>query len=42
MKDEVRTVRALDAFGNLLVGGVDEFANLAADGLLPIRQGIDV
>ena len=39
---EVRTVGAFDRFGNLVVGRVDEIANLAADGLLPIGQGIDV
>ncbi len=38
----VRTVGAFDRFGNLVVGRVDEIANLAADGLLPIGQGIDV
>ena len=38
---EVRTVGAFDRFGNLVVGRVDEIANLAADGLLPIGQGID-
>ena len=39
---EVRTVGAFDRFGNLVVGCVDEIANLAADGLLPIGRGIDV
>jgi len=34
--------RAFDRFGNLVVGCVDEIANLAADGLLPIGRGVDV
>ena len=35
LKHEVRTIGALDGFGNVWVGGVDQLANLAADGLLP-------
>ena len=42
LQNEVRTVGAFDRFGNLVVGRVDEIANLAADGLLPIGQGIDL
>ncbi len=42
LEDEVRTVRALDGFGHLGVGGVDQFAGLAADGLLPTGQRSDV
>jgi hypothetical protein len=33
-----RTVAAFDRFGSRVVGRVDEIANLAADGLLPIGQ----
>ena len=35
LKHEVRTVGTLDGFGNVSVGGVDQLADLAADGLLP-------
>ena len=42
LKHEVRTVGVLDRFGDLGVGGVDQIADLAADRLLPIGQGIDV
>src|SRR5262249_46733543 len=41
-KYEVRTVGALDGFGHIWVGGVDQLAHLAADGLLPIGQAIDI
>src|SRR5262249_27384626 len=42
LQHEVRMVGALDGFCNLWVGGADQLANLAADGLLPNGQGIDV
>src|SRR5215207_4024154 len=42
LQHEVRTVGALDGLANLGVGGVNQIADLAADGLLPIGQGIDV
>ncbi len=41
LKDEVRTVRALDRFGDLRVG-VNQSADLTADGLLPGGQASDV
>jgi hypothetical protein len=34
-------VGALDGLGNLRVGGVDQLAHLAAEGVLPAGQGID-
>jgi hypothetical protein len=34
-------VGALDGFGNLRVGGVDQLAHLAAESVLPAGQGID-
>jgi hypothetical protein len=37
LKHEVRTVGALDGFGHVWGGGVDQRAHLAADGLLPHR-----
>lgn len=42
LQHEVRTVGELDGFGDLSVGSVDQIADFAADGLLPIGQGIDV
>jgi hypothetical protein len=42
VQDKIRLGSALDGFGHLWVSGVDEVADLAADGLLPIRQGTDV
>jgi hypothetical protein len=42
LQDEVRTVGTLDGFDNFWVGGVDQPADLAADGLLPNGQGSDV
>src|ERR1700730_3798633 len=42
LQHEVRPVGALDGFGYLRVRGVDQVADLAADGLLPIGQGVDV
>lgn len=41
-KHEVRAIGALDRFGNIWLGGMDQVTNLAADGLLPIGEGIDV
>jgi hypothetical protein len=41
-QDEVGTLRALDRFLDLAVCGVDEIANLAADGLLPVGESGDV
>jgi len=38
----VVAVGAFDRFGNLVVGRVDEIANLATDALPPIGQGIDI
>jgi hypothetical protein len=35
LQHEVRPVSALDGFRNVSVGGVDQFANLEADSLLP-------
>ena len=42
LQDEVRLPGSLDGLGDLGIGGVDQVADLAADGLLPVRQGIDV
>jgi hypothetical protein len=42
LENEVRAVGALDGLGDLWVGGVEQIADLAADGLLPVGQGIDV
>ena len=42
LQHEVRPVRALDGFIHVPVGGVDQLAHLAADGLLPSGQGVDV
>jgi hypothetical protein len=42
LRYEVRAVGALDGFGHLHVGGVDQIADLAAGGLLPIGQATDV
>jgi hypothetical protein len=42
LENEVRAVAALDGLGDLWVGGVEQIADLAADGLLPVGQGIDV
>jgi len=42
LQHEVRAVGALDCLGDLGVGGVDQIPDLAADGLLPVGQGIDV
>lgn len=42
VQHEVRLVGALDGLGDLRVGGVDQVAHVAADGLLPARQGVDV
>src|ERR1022692_921803 len=42
LQDEVRLAGAFDGLGYFHVGGVDEVADLAADGLLPSGQGIDV
>jgi hypothetical protein len=42
LQHEVRLLGPLDGFGDLRVGGVDQVADLAADGLLPIGQGNDV
>jgi hypothetical protein len=39
---EVRLAGALDRLGHLRVGGVDQVADLLADGLLPVGQGADV
>ncbi len=39
---EVRLDRALDGLDDLGVGGMDQIADLAADILLPLRQGVDV
>jgi hypothetical protein len=37
LQHKVRTVGALDGFAHVLVGGMDQLADLAADGLLPVR-----
>ena len=42
LEDEVRAVGELDGLGDLRIGGVHQITDLAADGLLPVRQGIDV
>jgi hypothetical protein len=42
LEHEVRAVAELDRLGDLGVGGVDQLADLAADGLLPVGQGVDV
>ena len=42
LQHEVRTVGVLDRFSDLWVGGVDQIADLAADRLLPIGEGLDV
>ena len=42
LQHEVRAVGALDGLGHLSVGAMDQIADLPADGLLPIGQGIDV
>jgi len=39
---EVRLPGAPDGLGHLRVGGMHQVADLAADGLLPAGQGIDV
>jgi hypothetical protein len=42
LEHEIRLPAPLDGLGHLRVGGVHEVADLAADGLLPVRQGVDV
>src|SRR5207302_9085547 len=42
LQDEVRLPGALDGLGDLGVGGVDQVADLATDGRLPLGQGVDV
>src|SRR5207249_5397171 len=42
LQHEIRTVRALDRFDNVFVGGVDQLADFATNRLLPIGQRIDV
>ncbi len=42
LKDEVRLDRAFDGFLDVRIGGVDQRADLLADGLLPGREGLDV
>lgn len=42
LQHEVRAGGSLDCLADLRVGGVDQIANLMADGLLPLGQGIDV
>ena len=41
LKHEVWSVHSLDGFGHRWVSSVNEFANLPADGLLPIGQTSD-
>ena len=42
LEDEVRPIGEFDGFGHRRGGSVDQVADLAADGLLPCGQGIDV
>jgi predicted RNase H-like nuclease len=42
LEHEVRLPAPLDGFGHLRVGGVHQLADLTADRLLPVRQGLDV
>src|SRR5215211_8392280 len=42
LQDEVGLAGPLDGLGHLRVGGMDQLADLAADGLLPVGQGVDV
>src|SRR5215216_629906 len=42
LQDEVGLAGALDGLGHLGVGGMDQLADLAADGLLPVGQGVDI
>jgi hypothetical protein len=39
LENEVWTACALDGLGTLWVSGVDQIADLTADGLLPVGQG---
>jgi hypothetical protein len=42
LQNEVGTIDELDGLGDFPVGGMDQVADLAADDLLPLRQGVDV
>ncbi len=42
LEHEVRLPRALDRLDNVRVGEVDQLADRATDGLLPLGQRVDV
>src|SRR5262249_15910526 len=42
LQHEVRTVGELDGFDDLFIRGVDQIADLTADGPLPVGQGTDI